>query len=102
MFDTDFLPLITFLVEVVNVKSIEVTQHHNIPIGTSSTNCEFFTLFITCVIESLHQVSVVVIERDFLITSTSEYMNSKCQSVRDTVMYAEFLVLLLIDVVNHH
>jgi len=51
------------------------------------------------VVESLESVALQIIERDFLVTTCSNYLFPKDKSIRDTMMYFDFHSLLTVEVI---
>ena len=68
----NFIPLRSLGIEVVDVESIEVSDHGSLTGGVESSTCEFFHFFVFRIVEPLEAITGWLVERNFAIITSSK------------------------------
>lgn len=71
MLDCNLIPLLSLLVEIVNIESVKIAESNSVTIEAGCSDGEFFAFFIRGVVESLKQISHAIVEGYFRVVSSS-------------------------------
>jgi hypothetical protein len=83
IFANNFFPLPSFLVEIVDIKSVEISDSNTLSRGVEIANSKVFDFLIMSIVESLQNVSKSIIKSDFLVISCSNYVLTVSKTIRN-------------------
>ena len=86
LFTTDFIPLWSFWVKVINIESVKIANHSSFSSNIKSAS-KLFNFLIFWIIKSLEAVSRWLIKSNFAIISSRQNMSTPSKSIWNRWMF---------------